>query len=135
MKKQSIFNTTVGLLTIALATVSLIGCEQAADVASRNIANAGDNFEVLRSTHFINTRTDKELMRIEGYCAKDNSSTDRTLIITCRDKANGSVKKHYMGLSTDTTYFIEQVDGAQVSVDHTRVIFAPQTLIPSLEVR
>lgn len=135
MKKQSIFNTAVAVLTIALATVNLVGCEQAADVASRNISTAGDNFEIYRSFHFINTRTDKELMRIEGYCAKDNDSTSNTLIVTCRDKSNGSVKKHYMGLSTDTTYFIEQMDGAQVSVDHTRVIFAPQTLIPSLEVR
>lgn len=118
-----------------LASAALTGCDRAADVASRNIAQAGDNFELYRSIHFLNTRTDKELMRIEGYCAKDNSSTDRTLIITCRDKSTGLVKKHYMGLSTDTTYFIEQADGAAVSVDHTRIIFAPQTLIPSLEVR
>lgn len=122
-------------VALAVLVLALAGCEQAADVASRNIATAGDNFEIYRSIHFLNTRSDKELMRIDGYCAKDNDSTSNTLIITCRDKSNGSVKKHYMGLSTDTTYFIEQVDGAQVSVDHTRVIFAPQTLIPDLEVR
>ena len=45
------------ILMIALC-LGLAGCEQAADVASRNIATAGDNFEVLRSIHFINTRTD-----------------------------------------------------------------------------
>lgn len=122
----------VGLVASVMA---LSGCDRAADVASRNLATAGDNFELLRSIHFINTRSDKEIMRIEGYCAKDNSSTDRTLIITCREKENGSVKKHYMGLSTDTTYFIEQLDGAQVSIDHTRIVFAPQTLIPTLEMR
>lgn len=123
------------LIAALIATAALTGCEQPADVASRNISTAGDNFELLRSIHFINTRSDKELMRIEGYCAKDNTSTDRTLIITCRDKATGLTKKHYMGLSTDTTYFIEQMDGAAVSIDHTRIVFAPQTLIPSLEVR
>lgn len=122
-------------LALAVLVLALAGCEQAADVASRNIATAGDNFELYRSIHFLNTRSDKELMRIEGYCAKDNGSTANTLIITCRDKTNGTVKKHYMGLSTDTTYFIEQVDAVNVSVDHTRVIFAPQTLIPNLEVR
>lgn len=122
-------------IAIAVLALSLVGCEQAADVASRNISTAGDNFELMRSIHFLNTRSDKELMRIDGYCAKDNSSTDRTLIITCKDKTTGAVKKHYMGLSTDTTYFIEQVDAAHVSIDHTRIIFAPQTLIPSVEMR
>lgn len=134
--KHTTLNTMIGLLAIGLSSVTLLtGCDRAADVASRNLSEAGDNFELMRSIHFINTRSDKELMRIDGYCAKDNSGTSNTLIITCREKSTGAVRKHYMGLSTDTTYFIEQVDGAQVSVDHTRIIFAPQTLIPTLEVR
>ena len=121
-------------IAIAVLALSLVGCDRAADVASRNISEAGDNFELYRAVHFINTRSDKELMRVEGYCAKDNASTDRTLIITCREQGN-KFKKHYMGLSTDVTYTIEQLDSVPASVDHSRVIFAPQTLIPSFEVR
>lgn len=123
------------LIAVALVALALTGCEKAADVASRNLSEAGDNFELYRSFHFLNTRTDKELMRIEGYCSKDNDSTHATLIVTCRDRETGGTKKHYMGLSTDTTYFIEQIDPATVSTKHARVIFAPSTLIPDVEVR
>lgn len=119
---------------LLLAALALTGCDRAADVASRNLSQAGDNFELYRAIHFINTRSDKEIMRVEGLCAKDNSSTDRTLVITCREP-NGLFKKHYMGLSTDVTYTIEQLESAPASVDHSRVIFAPQTLIPTVEIR
>lgn len=121
-------------VSLLLAALLLTGCDRAADVASRNLSQAGDNFELYRAVHFINTRSDKEIMRVEGFCAKDNSSTDRTLVITCREP-NGLFKKHYMGLSTDVTYTIEQMESAPASVDHSRVIFAPQTLIPSVEIR
>lgn len=121
----------VGLVASIMA---LSGCDRAADVASRNLSEAGDNFELYRAVHFINTRSDKEIMRVEGYCAKDNTSTDRTLVITCREP-NHLFKKHYMGLSTDVTYTIEQLESAPASVDHSRVIFAPQTLIPTVEIR
>ncbi len=119
---------------VMLMTFMVTGCDRAADVASRNLSQAGDNFELYRAIHFINTRSDKEIMRVEGLCAKDNSSTDRTLVITCREP-NGLFKKHYMGLSTDVTYTIEQLESAPASVDHSRVIFAPQTLIPTVEIR
>ncbi len=121
-------------ISLLLAALALTGCDRAADVASRNLSQAGDNFELYRAIHFINTRSDKEIMRVEGLCAKDNSSTDRTLVITCREP-NGLFKKHYMGLSTDVTYTIEQLESAPASVDHSRVIFAPQTLIPTVEIR
>lgn len=121
-------------VSLLLAALLLTGCDRAADVASNNLSKAGDNFELYRAIHFINTRSDKEIMRVEGFCAKDNTSTDRTLVVTCREP-NGLFKKHYMGLSTDVTYTIEQMESAPASVDHSRVIFAPQTLIPTVEIR
>lgn len=122
-------------LLICLAMIGgLAGCERASDVASHNISVAGDNFEINRSIHFMNTRTDRELMRIEGLCAKDNSSTDKTLIITCKT-GPGAFKKHYLGLSMNLGYFIEQLDPLAASDYHYRVIFAPGVIIPNLELR
>jgi hypothetical protein len=54
--------------------------------------------------------------------------------ITCKTGA-ATYKKHFLGLSDNVTYFIEQIDGANVSAYHYRVIFKPSIIIPDIDLQ
>ena len=126
MKIVQLFILTVAMLFVA-------GCENAATVASRNIANAAENFEIQRRIVFINGITDKYLLSIEGLCSIEVQSGQKQLEVTCKT-APGQFKKHHLGLSDNTTYFSEQLDAANVSEYHYRVMFRPATIIPDIKV-
>lgn len=119
---------------IFLVLVFLLSACNDADVASRNLSKAADNFEVNRRIVFYNGITNDYMLVIEGLCSKDNSSTEHTLGIVCKVGPN-SYKKHLLGLSDNVTFFIEQIGGKNVSAYHYRVIFKPSTLIPDIEIR
>lgn len=119
---------------IFLVLVFLLSACNDADVASRNLSKAADNFEVNRRIVFYNGITNDYMLVIEGLCSKDNTSTEHTLGIVCKVGPD-SYKKHLLGLSDNVTFFIEQIDGKNVSAYHYRVIFKPSTLIPDIEIR
>lgn len=122
-------------ITAALVLSSsllLTGCPADSDVASRNLSTASDNFEVNRRIVFYNGITGGYMLQIEGLCTRDNSSTGQILGIVCKTGPN-QYKKHMLGLSDNVTFFIEQVDGVNVSPYHYRVIFKPTSIVPDVE--
>jgi hypothetical protein len=119
------------LLGLLVGTLALTGCSSDADVASENISKDADNFKVLRRIVAINGITDKYLLSVEGFCNINDEKTQ--LEITC--KLPDGYKKHFVGLSDNTTYFVEQMESANVSVDHYKVIFKPETIVPDVEAR
>ena len=122
------------LIASVLAMASLAGCMNDADVASRNLSKAADNFEVTRRIVFYNGITGDYMLTIEGLCSKDNGSTATQLGIVCK-VGPSEYKKHFLGLSDNVTYFIEQLDGVKASVYHYRVVFKPSVILPNIEVR
>ena len=125
------------LLLLSLAgalLVPLVGACNDADVVSNNISKEADQFRVLRRVVFYNGITDQYLLTIEGYCSLGNFDAERELTVTCK-VAEGQFKKHFLGLSDNVTYFVEQLDSAGVSEDRYRVIFKPTVIVPDIEVR
>jgi len=119
------------IFAVLAVSAVLAGCDRAATVASRNISQASDNFEVARRIVFFNGITDKYLLSIEGRCSID---IDRAQVITATCLAGpGNFKKHYLGLSDNVSYFVEQLDPIDVSVFHYRVVFRPQTIVPEVD--
>jgi hypothetical protein len=114
--------------------VLLAGCESDSTVASRNISKAAEMFEIDRRIVFYNGITDSYMLTIEGRCSIVADGADRQLEVTCK-VGTGRLKKHYLGLSDNVTYFVEQKETADVSVFHHRVVFKPQTLIPEVDPR
>jgi hypothetical protein len=110
----------------------LLACERDADVASRNLSKAADMFEITRRVVFYNGITDSYMMVVEGRCSVDVGATKVT--VTCK-VGPGQFKKHYLVRSDNTTMFAEQIETADVSVFHHRVIFKPQTIIPEIDAR
>lgn len=121
-------------IALALSLLVLAGCNNDADVVSRNLSTASDNFEVNRRVVFYNGITGDYMLSIEGLCSKDNSSTANTLGIVCKVGPN-SYKKHLLGLSDNVTFFIEQIDGVKTNPYFYRVTFKPSVIIPDIDVR
>ena len=124
--------TAVRTLLITLGVVMLAGCSQPADVASRNLSTAADNFEIQRRIVFYNGITDTYMLEVTGRCSLGNEDQPGQLSITCKTGPE-EFKKHFLGLSDNVTYFVEQIDGAGASGDSYRVVFRPETIIPDVE--
>lgn len=121
----------LSILAAALA-IGLAGCDQDAQVASRNLSKAADNFEISRRIVFYNGVTGDYMLTIEGLCSQEQ--TERKLAVTCKTGPS-QFKKHFLGLSDNVTYFSEQVEPAKASVHFYRVTFKPSVIIPDIEVR
>lgn len=113
--------------------LGLAACSDA-DVASRNISRAADMFEVQRRIVFYNGITGDYMLVIEGLCSLGNDDKPKRLSVTCKVGPN-DYKKHFLGLSDNVTFFVEQIKPAKVSVYHYRVIFKPSVILPDIDVR
>ncbi|ABF71356.1 p079 [Rhizobium phage 16-3] len=118
----------------AIAAIALLaGCTDA-DIASQNLSKAADNFEVTRRVVFYNGITGDYILTIEGLCSLGNYDTSGELTVTCKTGPK-AYKKHFLGLSDNVTFFAEQLEAANVSAYHYRVVFKPQTIIPDIDFR
>ena len=127
MKK--IIATTLACLTLLAVT----GCTDA-DIASNNLSKAADQFEINRRVVFYNGITGDYMLSIEGLCSLGNQDKAREISVTCK-VGDGQYKKHFLGLSDNVTFFVEQIAPSKQSAYHYRVVFKPQTIIPDIDAR
>lgn len=111
------------------------GCvfDSDANVASHNLSKAADQFEINRRIVFYNGINGEYMLTIEGFCSLGNYDSLKELTVTC--KISNEYKKHFLGLSDNVTYFVEQIDSANVSKDHYKVIFKPSVIIPDIDLK
>lgn len=121
-----------GFLAICFLIV-LTACSNDAQVASHNLSQAADNFEVMRRVVFYNGITGEYLLSIEGLCSLD-AGEGRKISITCK-VGSGIFKKHYLGLSDNVTYFIEQLENTPADISRYRVTFKPLSIVPDINLR
>ena len=122
----------VWLMATALAFGGVAACTSDADVASENLSKDAENFKILRRIVFLNGITDTYILVVEGYCSVDKTDVGQ-LAVTC--KSSGGYKKHFLGAGDNVTWFAEQIDAANVSTQHYKVIFKPSTIVPQPELR
>lgn len=116
---------------VALVGAVLTGCSTDADIASENISKASEQFEVTRRIVAINGITDKYLFVVEGLCSLEYPDGRTEIICKLED---GSLVKHVVRHSDNVTLLMEQTTGTQVSTEQYRVIFAPDSLVPNVDV-
>jgi hypothetical protein len=121
-------------LIALIAAVSLSACTNEANVASENLSKAADMFEVTRRVVFYNGISGDYMLTIEGLCSLGNFDSNRQLTVTCKTGPN-AYKKHFLGLSDNVTYIVEQLEAKDVSVYHYRVIFKPSTIVPDIDIK
>ena len=121
----------VPVLAVVLMAAS---CSSDADVASYNLSQDADYFKIQRRIVFYNGITGEYMLTIEGRCSLGNDRTDTEISITCKT-GEDQYKKHFLGLSDNVTYFLEQIDAKNVSPDHYKVIFKPSVIVPDIDIR
>lgn len=124
------------LLWVVIACLCLSWCTDA-EIASHNLSKRSDYFEIPRRVVFYNWITNEYILEIEWYCSlQANDSYDHNdwnIAIVCKDW--DGYKKHYLWLSDNVTYIIEQLDAQVVSANHYKVVFKPSAIVPSIELR
>src|SRR5882757_358497 len=88
------------ILALLLASTTLASCSNDAQVASYNLSQAADNFQINRRIVFYNGITGEYLLEIEGLCSQEPEA--KKLAVTCK-VAEGQYKKHFLGLSDNVT--------------------------------
>lgn len=120
-------------ITIVAGFSTITGCgDSDADVASENLSTAAEQFEIERRVVFFNGITDKYLLSIEGRCSIEEDELGKQLEVTCK-VGDGEFKKHFLGLSDNVSYLVEQTEAAAVSTYHYRVIFKPEVIVPDID--
>lgn len=124
MKKKVLSAIIVGLL---LGT-GLVGCTEA-NTVSTNISREADNFNVTRRLVVINGRTDTIIFSLVGNFSitVDQEENQLEVIAEVRD---GVYRKHFIGLSDEIQYFVEDVGDNEVSKYRYEVEFMPEKIIP-----
>lgn len=128
VRKRYIAGALVGVAALTVLTA----CANDADVVSENLSKAADNFEVNRRIVMFNGITDKYLLSIEGPCSINDDGNQ--LEVVCKT-GPGTYKKHFLGLSDNVSYFVEQGESVSASANHYRVTFKPQSILPDVDFR
>lgn len=119
--------------SLLTAVFGVTGCSDA-DVASRNLSKAADQFEITRRIVFYNGITGEYMLSIEGLCSLGSAQETKAVTVTCKTGPS-DYKKHFLGLSDNVTYFAEQTAAAQASTYQYRVVFKPMAIVPDIEIR
>lgn len=130
MNKKKTFAIGATIVAGLLVMGNSCGGPSQADKASENSSTAAENFEVQRKIVALNTRTGEYLFFAEGRCSIE--IRPEVLEVMCKHGEN-DFKKHYLGLTPETSWNATQQESIDVSVYKTRVIFKPEGLIPELE--
>lgn len=118
------------VLALLLAAVTVVACSTDADVASKNLSLEAEQFRIERRVVFFNGITDEYMLTIEGRCSIEDQGNQ--LEVTCK-LGDEQFKKHFLGLSDNVTYFVEQLDPVDVSTYRYKVVFKPSVIVPDVE--
>lgn len=118
-------------IIVLTALVVLTGCafETDADIASYNVSKEADMFKVKRRIVFVNLRSDTYLFVITGNCSIETDTSDNQLEVICK-VGEDKYQKHFLYLSDEITYTVEQLDYSEVSKYDYEIVFKPESIIP-----
>ena len=127
MKKSGI---VFALLSVLLTVTVLTGCETEAQRVSYNLSQQADNFNIVRQLTVINCIEGDVLFQMTGKMSITADTADNQLEIIVED--NGTYVKHFVGLSDNVTYVVEDLNlGAnEVNKYKYTLNFNPKMWIP-----
>ena len=119
------------VIVLCLMMVCLVGCidQRQADDVSYNLSLKADNFEDVRQITVINCLQGDVLFQMTGKISIEVDSSDNQLEIIVEDE-NGEYKKHFIGLSDNVTYVVEDITSGDVSKYSYTLNFNPKMWFP-----
>ena len=117
------------LAVVLMMAMCLTGCDTQASRVSYNLSQQADNFNCIRQLTVINCLQGDVLFQMTGRISIESDNADHQLEIIV-EVDEGVYKKHFIGLSDNVTYVIEDITGANVSNYHYTLNFNPNMWIP-----
>ena len=116
------------LICSAFIVTSLVGCTEAERV-SYNISQDADNFNQVRQLTVINCIKGDVLFQMTGKMSITADTNDNQLEVIVEDEY-GRYKKHFIGLSDNVTYVVEDVTSDKTEKYQYQLNFNPNMWIP-----
>lgn len=100
----------VGIIALAVLTVGVLaGCETQASRVEYNLTQEADNFNIVRQLTVINCLQGDVLFQMTGKMSITADVEDNQLEIIVENE-DGNYTKHFVGLSDNVTYTIEDLN-------------------------
>lgn len=118
-----------GMMLVLAMVLCLTACQRQADKVSRNLSLEADNFNNVRQVTVINCLQGDVLFQMTGKMSIKADVTDSQLEIVVEDN-DGGYKKHFIGLSDNVTYVVEDITSKDVSQYKYTLNFNPKMWLP-----
>ena len=97
----------LAVIIVIVILVASCGCTEAERV-SYNLSKQADNFNVVRQLTVINCIEGDVIFQMTGKLSIHADTEDRQLEVTVED--GGTYVKHFIGLSDNVTYVVEDLN-------------------------
>ena len=122
MKKKLFIAAVIG-------ATALVGCGTEANRVSYNLSQEADNFNDIRQITVINCLQGDVLFQMTGKMSITADTADNQLEVIVEDE-KGEYKKHFIGLSDNVTYVVEDVTAGDVEKYKYTLNFNPEMWLP-----
>lgn len=122
MKKKMFIAAVIGATALA-------GCDTEANRVSYNLSQEADNFNDIRQITVINCLQGDVLFQMTGKMSITADTADNQLEVIVEDE-KGEYKKHFIGLSDNVTYVVEDVTAGDVEKYKYTLNFNPEMWLP-----
>ena len=106
MKKY--LRKTISVIFVVIMLVTLVACQTEAEKVNYNLTLEADNFNVVRQITVINCIEGDVIFQMSGKMSINADTADNQLEVTVED--NGKYVKHFIGLSDNVTYVVEDLN-------------------------
>ena len=120
------------LIVLVVLASALVGFQDDAQVATKNLSKAADNFEVMRRVVFYNTWKGEVVKEFVGKCSVKDETTKFSII--CK-VGPSSFRRDIIGRNESMTYLVDQLEPVKASVYYYRRTFKPQSVLPDIDIR
>jgi len=119
----------LGLFLVIALCVAMTGCQTQAEKVSYNLSLEADNFNVIRQLTVINCIQGDVLFQMTGKISIEVDEPNNQLEIVVEDE-HSNYQKHFVGLSDNVTYTVEQLDVKNVDNYKFNLNFNPNMWLP-----
>ena len=117
------------VMFLVMGFTLLVGCGNEADRVSYNLSREADNFNDIRQITVINCLQGEVLFQMTGKMSITADVSDNQLEVVVEDE-NGEYKKHFIGLSDNVTYVVEDITAGDVEKYKYTLNFNPKMWLP-----
>ena len=116
-------------LLLSVSTMFAFSGSSEASKVSHNLSLEADNFNDVLQVTVINCLQGDVLFQMTGKMSITADTSDNQLEVVVEDE-KGEYKKHFIGLSDNVTYVVEDITAGDVSKNKYTLNFNPEMWIP-----